>query len=517
MLDGNGAEFIFHDRMQPLTVDHSSNIEICNFTVDWDIPLTAQAEIVSIDSFSVNLRINKYESPYIIEDDKLVFVGEGWRSSVSEVMEVEKDERLIAPQTGDIPIWSYKGWEDAFTEELEPGLVRIKQKFNSQMPTIGNILILRHSARDHAGIFLFHSTDIAVRNVGIFHTAGLGVLSQYTENISLSKVMMVPNPRKDRYFSGHDDAFQFSNCKGQISISDCEFAMLMDDPINIHGTSVRIIEKTGAAKLRCRFMHHQSTGMQWARTGEKVGFIENESMTTLGTGRVKAFSPVDKDVFDIEFENDVPGNLLAGDALENLTWTPDTHIYNNRFMSGRARGLLITTPGKVVIENNYFESSGSAILIAGDANNWYETGAVSDVIIRNNVFADPCLTSMYQFTEGIISIYPEIPDTQPAKPFHRNIRIYENEFHPFDFPVLYAKSTDGLTFNNNKLIRSTRFIPFHERKYTLSFEFCRNVVVTGNTFSGDILGRNVCLKGMRGRDYKIGKGQKLEIIRIKQK
>ena len=41
-IDGNGAEFIFHDRMQPVTVDHSENIEIRNFTIDWDIPLTAQ-------------------------------------------------------------------------------------------------------------------------------------------------------------------------------------------------------------------------------------------------------------------------------------------------------------------------------------------------------------------------------------------------------------------------------------------------------------------------------------------
>lgn len=38
-------------------------------------------------------------------------------------------------------------------------------------------------------------------------------------------------------------------------------------------------------------------------------------------------------------------------------------------MSCRARGILVSTPGKVLIERNYFESSGSAILIAGDANN----------------------------------------------------------------------------------------------------------------------------------------------------
>ena len=105
----------------------------------------------------------------------------------------------------------------------------------------------------------------------------------------------------------------------------------------------------------------------------------------------------------------MPDNITVGDALENLTWAPDVSIRNNFFGSCRARGVLVTTPGKVVIENNIFESSGSAILISGDANGWYESGAVKDVMIRNNTFNEACLTSMFQFCEAIISIYPEIP------------------------------------------------------------------------------------------------------------
>ena len=160
---------------------------------------------------------------------------------------------------------------------------------------------------------------------------------------------MVPNPNKNRYLSGHDDGFHFSNCRGQISVSHCEFAALMDDPINIHGTSVRVEEILSENKVRCRFIHHQGVG------------------------------------------------------------------------------LLVSTPGKVVIEGNHFESSGSAILIAGDANNWYDSGAVKDVLIRNNVFAAPCLTSLYQFSEAVIGIYPEIPDPEASEAkFHRNIEIGGN-------------------------------------------------------------------------------------------
>ncbi|MCK4991746.1 MAG: right-handed parallel beta-helix repeat-containing protein, partial [Bacteroidales bacterium] len=237
------------------------------------------------------------------------------------------------------------------------------------------------------------------------------------------------------------------------------------------------------------------------------------SMATMDFGLVKVFKVLSPEEFEISFTEPVPGGLVVGDALENLSWTPDAYIHNNRFMSCRARGILVSTPGKVLIEGNHFESSGAAILIAGDANNWYETGAVKDVTIRNNVFADPCLTSLYQFSEGVISIYPEIPDLEASEEkYHRNIRILNNEFHLYDYPVLYAKSVDGLEFKGNTLTRSHRFPPFHPRKYGFSLLSCRNVEISGNSISDEVLGKNILLEGMQAKDLQLGSEQNLELI-----
>ncbi|MEA3462748.1 MAG: hypothetical protein U9R49_12755, partial [Bacteroidota bacterium] len=377
VIDGGGADFVFHDRMQPVTVDHSSGVVLRNFTIDWDIPLTAQAEVLEVNDQSMLLKIDKEESPFVIEDGKIQFVGEGWKSPLRSIMEIERESRLIAPRTGD-PGCCGLGWDWAHWVEESPGLLRIQKPFGEQRPDVGNYLILRHSIRDHAGIFIYHSRDTRVEHVEVYHTAGLGILSQYSENISMEGVKLVPNPNKNRYLSGHDDGFHFSNCRGQISVQNCEFAALMDDPINIHGTSVRVEEILTDRKLRCRFMHHQSAGLLWARPGEHIGFLESASMLTMDQGIVKEFRVLNPEEFEITFGEPVPDELAVNDALENLDWTPDAHIADNRFMSCRARGILVSTPGKVVIEGNHFESSGSAILIAGDANNWYETGAVKD-------------------------------------------------------------------------------------------------------------------------------------------
>lgn len=488
-LEGMNSEFVFHDRIQPLSIDHSSGITIKNFSIDWDIPLTAQGEVLTVSDSCIELQINTLESPFMIENKKLVFIGEGWKSEWDGVMEFERDSRFIASETGDYSCLG-DNWGNYVAKDLGNGKVRLINEFKRK-PKPGNFLVLRHNLRDHAGIFTCNSKDVKFEGVNVYHTAGLGILSQYTENISFERVKVVPNPAKNRYLSGHDDGLHFSNCKGNIIVDNCEFAGLMDDPINVHGTSVRIMEILPGNRVLCKFMHHQSIGMEWAFEGDDIGCIENESMQTLAIRRVKSFTRISDEAFELQFDKPLPDGITAGDALENLGWTASVTIKDSRFRSCRARGILISTPGKVLIENNIFESSGSAILIAGDANYWYESGAVKDVLIRNNKFMDPCLSSIYQFCEAIITICPEIPAPAAGKYFHRNIHIEGNEFHPFDYPILYAKSVQGLSFTNNTLIKSNRFKPYHYRKSSITLEYCSKVRINGNKAIGDVLGRNI--------------------------
>jgi hypothetical protein len=494
IIEGNGSNLIFHEQMQPFTFDNCKNIVLRNINIDWEQPLIAQAQILQVKEKSMRISINLKESPFRIEEGKIFFGTstenmEPWNST----MEFDRIGRYVVPQTGD---WGClgNGWQNYLAENILPGTVEIHLPL-LRKPAVGNYLVMRHAERIHSGIFIQDSKNIKVENVNLYHATGLGVLAQFSEDLTFDRYRAIPNPNKNRYFGGGDDGLQVSNCKGQITVTNCEFAGLMDDPINVHGTSVQVIEKLSDKQLKCKFMHHQSVGLNWGHPGDKISFIENSVVKSIGLGTVATFRLIDNENFIIIFKETIPKNLEIGDALENLTWSPDLLVSNTHFKSCRARSLLVSTPGKVVIENNTFESSGSAILIAGDANNWFESGAVTDVLIKNNVFTELCNTSSYQFGEGIISIYPEIPvlnETTP--PFHKNIRIENNEFHPFDYPVLFARSVDGISFNNNSITRSTRFEPYHNRKFTFSFEACKAIKISGNTFSDDVLGKNIQLK-----------------------
>jgi hypothetical protein len=101
------------------------------------------------------------------------------------------------------------------------------------------------------------------------------------------------------------------------------------------------------------------------------------------------------------------------------------------------RGFLLTTRGKVNIENNTFHRcSMSAILIEDDAEGWFESGPVRDMLIRGNTFLG-C---------GI-DINPQTRSAKPEEPVHENIRITDNWF---DGAGVSAKSVKGLSVTGNR-------------------------------------------------------------------
>lgn len=474
-VEGNGSEWIFHGKMQPVTVERCQDFTLRGVTIDFKVPFVAEAKILEVSAEAIDIRISP-ESPFVLENGKLVFTGENWRSGVWSLMELTPDG-MVVPTTWDLPLGN--NWNGYRAEALSENRVRLHHSFQ-RLPEVGNTLVLRHSPRDHMAVFLLRSKNVLIEDVTIHTAPGLAFLAQYCDTVTLQQIQVVPNEEHGRLTSAHADGLQVSGCKGQILLENSRFQGQMDDPVNVHGTNVRVEEILDASRLRCRFMHGMSTGMIWGETGDSVSFLDRATLLSRGTGTIKAFTRIDRDQFEVAFENPIPEGLVVQDALENLTWSPDVEIRNCDFGYNRARGLLISTPGRVRILNNEFRSSGSAILIAGDANQWFESGAVADVLIQGNLFHPECLTSPYQFCEGIISIRPEIPEADPRQPIHRNIRIVGNTFHRFHAPVLHAFSVEGLTFSDNTIHHNDDFTPWHHRKELLSFDACRSVTVSGN-------------------------------------
>ena len=263
----------------------------------------------------------------------------------------------------------------------------------------------------------------------------------------------------------------------------------MDDPINVHSCCVTGVEWLDDRTLRCRYMHPQACAFHyWAEPGDEMVFIDRRPMTPVAHAVTAEYVLESNELFLLKFTEPVDEAIRSRDpeglALDNLTHTAAFVCTKNRFGSCRARGVLVSTPKPVRIQDNLFQSSGSAILVAGDSNYWYESGECHDVDISGNTFTDACLSSMYQFCEGIISICPVVPEPDVKTPFHKNIRIHDHVFDTPDTPVLYGFSTDGLSFTNNRIYRSTCAEKWHPGTALIKLAYCRNVVCRDNLWVG---------------------------------
>ena len=107
----------------------------------------------------------------------------------------------------------------------------------------------------------------------------------------------------------------------------------------------------------------------------------------LSKGKAKILSSSLLDEYTISLSVDSLNGAEKGMVIEDVTACPNLYFAGNELTRIITRGLLITTRGKVVVENNIFaDTQMSSILFSDDAKSWYESGMVCDVTIRNNKF-----------------------------------------------------------------------------------------------------------------------------------
>ncbi|MBR5288870.1 MAG: hypothetical protein IKU34_09840 [Clostridia bacterium] len=496
VLEGNGARLLFCGHMQPVTMDHCENATMRGFTIDWEKPLIAEGVVTAYDETSVDLFVDPIAFPHRFTGDWLEFDagnGEWYPLTPRGQIQFDAQTRTVRRDTGD------KYFPERSIKKVGECIYRFRFRNLAQRvdTAVGNIFVLRHNERMHAGLFAEKCRNVTFAEITIHSCGGLGCLAQFCDTVTYDRVSFVPNEKAGRRItSGRDDGMHVTCCRGTVTITRCSFLGLMDDPINVHGCCVAVEEIVDSRTLRCRYMHQQAMGFAyWAEPGDEIAFIARGNMQTIHTAKAEEYELTAMDTFLLTLKEDLPQSVTAMEkgtlALDNLTNTAAFTCMHNRFGSCRARGVLVSTPKPVRIAENLFESSGSAILVAGDSNYWFESGACRDVRIENNVFTASCLSSMYQFCEGIVSICPVVPVPETDKPYHSHITIRSNVFDSPDVPVLYAFSCEGLVFEDNRIFKAYAGKRWHPGKAMITLKYCRDAKIANNCWVGDFVLRRL--------------------------
>ncbi len=460
-IDGQGSKFIFHGAVNPFVLERASNITIRNLTIDWKRPFHNEVRISAITGDGLDVEISE-QFPYRIAKGLLFFVGENGESCgkrnrdpcpAGDMLEFDTQKRETAYMVRDFyyaPYIQATALGNGKVHIVEPGF----------KGTPGNTLVFGMTNRNHPAFTISDSASIRLENVTIHHCGGMGVVAQRTRDIELSAVKVTPSA--GRIVSLPADATHFVNCSGRIVMRDCLFENQLDDATNIHGIYAQVTRRVSAVEIEVKLMHPQQRGIDFIAPGETIEFVHAPSLVTYSQARAKSVTRLNDEYTRVVMHTPLPQELRVGDAIAGASTYPEVLIRNCTIRGNRARGLLLGSRGKTVIEENTFHTPGAAILMEGDARYWFEQAGVRDLTIRKNTF-DNCNFGVWG--KATIEVGAGIEATERASSrYNRNIVIEDNLFRVFDRGrLVLAYSVDGITIHRNRIEPGSAYPPTNQQ------------------------------------------------------
>ncbi len=387
VIEGNGAKILVHGKMTPILLDRCENITIKNLEIDYARPTMSEFTVISGKKDEYVIKIND-ECLFEIEENTLYWLGEKdkngdyyWRDTNSGAKRYIK---RYDPETK----LSYDFNRDDLNfekiEQINETTLKVTLINKNINIPVGSVFQSRTITRDQTGGLIERCKNIKFENLRVKFMHGLGIVSQYSENIQYLKCDLTP--AKGRTITSTADFFQFSGCKGDIIIDNCVAWGAHDDYVNVHGTHLRIVEADyNKNKILVRFMHPESWGFQAFEKGDTIDFIKWDNLIPYYSLVVTDYMKINDTDIELTLDGKLPQIEINKDVVENATYTPNLYVRNCKFSQNAARGILCTTRGKVIIENNTFENLwGPALLIEDDCNFWFESGYTTDITFRNN-------------------------------------------------------------------------------------------------------------------------------------
>ncbi|PQJ75676.1 alpha-1,3-galactosidase-related protein [Polaribacter gangjinensis] len=497
VVDGNGADFIFHGKMIPFIIEESSNVTITNLSIDWEVPFALEGLVVANNPAKHTFDI-EVKTPYMVENERLYLCLEredspyerkyGKRFATWEHYNIEVGQNIFWDSKTMAPLYNTQLYnipeKGNKAVELKKGLIRISTKIK-KLPPIGSVLVSKGEYlqnRTSPAFRVFKSKDLEFKNVNVHHAGAMGLIAERSENITLDGFNVVLKKGSGRMVTTTADATHFCNVKGTVIIKNCTFENMLDDATNIHGTYVRVNKIIDAYTLAVETFHPHQNGYLFGEEGDSVKVVSQKNLQyTTESLALKKVKRVNEKISYITFDKPITGKVDIYDGVENISWHAAAIIENNVVRNNRARSFLISTPRKVVVRNNHLSSQMANFRITGDLNLWNESGPNVDLLIENNVIEN----SVYggAGVQAVFLIDPEYSDKKNIEgKFSKNITIRNNIIKTFDSSILVAISVDGLIFENNQIIQTDAYKPIFPNAENLHITNCNNVSIKGNTY-----------------------------------
>ncbi len=507
-LDGQGSRFIMNGHMVAIDVDHCEDIKLTNFSIDWNKPFYFQGEVTAVHPGTNAFDLEVFEEcDYEIVADELIFLEKankairpwrqwaypvedeyGWEQNIDWNIWYDSGTKAPAYNHGASLLRSYNEEKGVryHVKEIAPGMLRIFDA-TSVLPEVGWVLVVKgrkDKNRLSPAIHLFQSKDVKLEKVNVHHAGGMGLIGERCENVSLVEFNVVLPPNSERMVTTTADATHFVNCKGLLSYDSCRFENMLDDAGNFHGIYTRVDGLVDDYTIGVRRMHGQQLGFRFAAAGDSIRLSDSKPMKPYATLRVAEVNELNEEYMTLRFEKKVSDLLRPRSVADNVSWQADVDFRNSTVRRNRARTLLISTKGDVLIENNHFSTcTHFSLLFEGDATYWHESGPVENVVIRNNHFKNFGLASG---NAQILRFSPRVTyDGAPSHYYHQNIVFEGNTCEVMSRSLVYTHSVKNLVIKNNIFLPGKDYPLSSTGTPVFEFNNSAGVKITGNRYLWD--------------------------------
>lgn len=441
-LDLNGATLRVHGEMTHIAILRSARVTIKNGYLQNPKTMFMQARVAAHGEDYVDLCPEFGQDQFSIRRGELNILHEYSYTYVFVGTNIEFNAETgeMEPGTSDCTLKEY--WSKMNVEKLENGNYRVYG--GKRKPPIGNVLIINGSRRYGAGIFCEDCTDLLVENVTVNQCFGMGLIAQTCHNVHLDGF----STRREggRFYTANADATHFVNCTGLVTVENGVFEGQLDDALNIHGMYTRVIDRT-ENELFVKEMHAEAKGIRIYQPGDRIRALDPESLLPTVEKTVKEVEYLNQDTVRLVL-CETATDITVGEDIENLTRNADLIFRNNIVRNNRARGMLLATPGKILIENCVYHTGGCSIKFEADGAYWFESGATTDVTIKGCTF-DRCKHAD-KWGDAVIDMAPRRKQEE-GRYYHGTVRVVDNTFTMLiDAPVTFNNVTEAV-FKGNQI------------------------------------------------------------------
>ncbi|MGP4103494.1 hypothetical protein [Nonomuraea sp. KM90] len=458
-ISGAGARLVLHGLQTTFAVIDSRRVRIEGLEFDFAVPTVVDATVVDagLTAGRAYRVISVPEATLFAVDGRSVLwhgelLGSGtyaWEGH--DALEYSQIHDPAAGRTRRAPNPLFDGVHQIVAAGRRE--IRIVYDHDEEPADLGLVYQMRLTTRDHPGGLVLDSTGVTLSGVRFRFLHGFGVVAQASRDISIERCEFRAPPGTGRHSAGFADFVQFSGCSGRAVVRDCLFDGPHDDPVNVHGTYLRVAGQPTPRTVELEYAHRETAGMPQFSVGDEVEIVDRETLRPIALATVERVrQPGGRDhggplrTITLTVGSALPGELAGRAAVENVTRTPTVHIVRNVFRNVPTRGVLVTTRRPVLIEENRFERTGmAAVYVSGDATDWWESGPVRDLTVRGNEFVEPGGPAVF--------VDPRTATSDPAHPVHRGVVVEGNRFALDGVPALDAKGTGGIRFRDNTLAR----------------------------------------------------------------